>query len=107
MICQNIYWPGITDAVQKEVTNCDTCQHTKLSNITYGKLPVKETDKIPLNKVFVHLIRSYLVQWKKQKENLNLKAVTIIYHVTGWFEVTQYNDKKEMSIAKLVKTMWL
>ena len=27
--------------------------------------------------------------------------------VTGWFEVTQYNHKRAMSISKLVKTMWL
>ena len=27
--------------------------------------------------------------------------------VTGWFEITQYNDKKAMKIAKLVETTWL
>ena len=54
----NIYWPGIRDAVQKEVNNCDTCQHTKLSNIKYGKLPVKEPEKIPWNKLCVDLIMS-------------------------------------------------
>ena len=27
--------------------------------------------------------------------------------VTGWFEVTQYNDKKGMMIANLVETTWL
>ena len=27
--------------------------------------------------------------------------------VTGWFEVTQYNDKKAMTIANLVETTWL
>ena len=29
MICQHLYWPKIRYAVQKEVTNCDTCHHTK------------------------------------------------------------------------------
>ena len=29
MILQNIYWTGIIEAAQKEVTNCDTCQRTK------------------------------------------------------------------------------
>ena len=29
MICQHFYWPDIRDAVQEEVTNCDTCQRTK------------------------------------------------------------------------------
>ena len=27
--------------------------------------------------------------------------------VTGWFEVTQYRDKKSMTIANLVETTWL
>ena len=107
MICQNIYYLGIRDAVRKEVTNCDTCQHTKLSKIKYGKLPVKQPGKIPWNKLFVDIIRSYLLQRNKQKENINLKAVTIIYPVTGWFEVTQYNEKRVMEIAILVEITWL
>ena len=83
MICQNNYWPGIRDAVRKEVTNCDTCQHTKLSNIKYGKLVVKETEKIPWNNLFVDIIKLYLVQRNKWKKNLNIKAVTMIDPVTG------------------------
>ena len=31
----------------------------------------------------------------------------MIYPVTGWFEVTQYNDKRVMGIANLVETTWL
>ena len=27
--------------------------------------------------------------------------------VTGWFEVTHYNDMKDMRIANLVETTWL
>ena len=27
--------------------------------------------------------------------------------VTGWSEITQYNDKREISIAKLVECTWL
>ena len=41
MICQHLYWTDIRYFVQKEVTHCDTCQHTKLSNKEYGKLPAK------------------------------------------------------------------
>ena len=44
---------------------------------------------------------------RKRKEPLILKAVTIIDPITGWFEVTQYSDKKAMTIANLVETMWL
>ena len=83
MIFQNIYWIGIRDSVRKEVTNCDTCQHTKPSNIYNGKLLVKEPEKIPWNKIFVDLIRSHLIQRNKQKEYINIKAVTMIDPVTG------------------------
>ena len=31
----------------------------------------------------------------------------MIYPVTGWFEVTQCNDNKAMTIANLVETTWL
>ena len=27
--------------------------------------------------------------------------------VTEWFEITEYNDKKAMTIVNLVETMWL
>ena len=31
----------------------------------------------------------------------------MIDHVTGWFEITQYDNKRAISIANLVETMWL
>ena len=30
-----------------------------------------------------------------------------IYPVTGWLEITQYNDKITISMANLVETTWL
>ena len=44
MISQHLYWPGIIDAIRKEVTNCDTFKHTILSNIKYDKLTAKEAE---------------------------------------------------------------
>ena len=44
IIYQHLYWPGIGNAVGKEVTNCDTCQRTKRLNKKYGKLPAKEAE---------------------------------------------------------------
>ena len=32
MIFRHLYWNNIIDYFQKEVTNCDTCKHTKQSN---------------------------------------------------------------------------
>ena len=44
---------------------------------------------------------------RKGKYCLILKAVTMIHSVTGWFEMTQYRDKKSMTISNLVETAWL
>ena len=89
------------------MTNCDICQRTKQSNKKYGKLPSKLAESIPWNKLSVGLIGPYVVRKKGKKENLHLKSVTMINPVTGWFEIAQYEDKIEISIANLVETMWL
>ena len=31
----------------------------------------------------------------------------MIYHVTGWFEIVQHDDKMAIIIKNLVETMWL
>ena len=40
----------------------------------------------------VHLIVPYIIKRKVKKENLHLKSITPIDPVTGWFEITQYDD---------------
>ena len=45
--------------------------------------------------------------WEKHcrgKDLLILKSITMIEPVTGWFEITQYNYKKETVISNLVET---
>ena len=51
IIFQHFYWPGIIPSDRKEVSNYDTCQHTKLSNKKYGKLPAKLDEEISWNKI--------------------------------------------------------
>ena len=82
---QNLDWIGIRKSLRKEVTNCDTCQQTKQTIIKQGKLPAKEAEKIPRKKLCVDIIGPYFIRRKGQKLNLNLKAVTMIDPVTGWF----------------------
>ena len=77
-----MYWPRIRYAIHKEVTNCDTCQNTKGSNVKYGKLPVKEDEEIPWNKLCVDIIGTYVICRNGQKENINIKAVMMIDPVT-------------------------
>ena len=31
----------------------------------------------------------------------------MMHPITVWFEITEYNDRKEMAIANLVETTWL
>ena len=40
-IRQHLYWTGIKESVQKEVTKCAICQRTKRSTKKYGKIPAK------------------------------------------------------------------
>ena len=50
-IFQNIYWTDIRNADHKELSNCDTCQRTKSSNIKNSKLSAKEGGEIPWKKI--------------------------------------------------------
>ena len=61
-------------------------------------------DKTPWSKLCIKLIGPYKI-CNKIKDHLILKSVTMIDPVTGWFEVTQYVDKKVMTIANFVETM--
>ena len=45
-------------------------------------------------KICVDIIGPYVIIRKGQKENLNLKNVTMIDPGTGWFEITQYDNKR-------------
>ena len=58
------------------------------SKIKIWKLIDKKSEEIPWNKLCVDLIGLYSIHRKVKKKNLILKAVTIIYFVTGWFEIT-------------------
>ena len=105
MIIQNVQQPGIIKAAQKEVTKCDVCQRTKRS-IKNGKLPAKLAEEKPRDKLCVYLIGPRKIH-RSGKEPLNLKYVTMIDPITGWFEVKQYSDKKAITIANLLEIMWL
>ena len=77
-----------------ELTNCDTCQRTKWSNAKYETLQAKECEGIRWNKLCVYLIGPYIIRRKGNKETVIIKSITTIDSVTGWFEITQYDDKK-------------
>ena len=57
-----------------------------------------------MEKLCVDIIVLYIIRRKGQKENLNLKAVTMIFPVTRWFKITQYDNKRAIPIVNLVET---
>ena len=69
---QRFYWKGLKEAVQKEVTFCDTCQRTKQSIKKYGKLSAKLAEETPRNKLCVDLTCPYKMR-RKGKEPSILK----------------------------------
>ena len=72
----------------------------KTFNRKIGYITIQNCRKTPCNKLCVDLIGPYKIR-RNGKEPLILKSVTMIDPVTGWFEVTQYSDKKAMVISKL------
>ena len=106
IICQHLYCPNIRKDVLKEVTNYDVWQRTERSTKKYVKISTKLSEDKPRNNIFLYLVGPYRIL-RKWKDPLILKSVTMIDPVTRWFEVTQYSNKKEMTIENLVETVWL
>ena len=79
----------------------------KWSNKKYSKSPSKLAEEIPWNKLCVDLIGPDVIRRKGKKDNLHIKSVTMINHVTGLFEVVWCDDKRAITIANLVESMWL
>ena len=100
MICQHLYWPGIIKIAQKEVTKCDVCQRINSSTNKYIELPAKLEEEIPWNKLCVDITVPYKLR-RKGRDPQILKSVTMIGPITGWFEITLYNNNKSMTVANL------
>ena len=82
------YLTGIRKSVYQEVNYCETCQDTNKLNKKYGKLPAEEAEYIPRNKIRVNMIVTYFIRRKEDRQHLNLKTVTILDKIKGWFEIT-------------------
>ena len=66
---QNLYWSDLRKYVQIEFTRCDMCQLTNRSINKYVKLPDKQAEEKPWNKLCVDLIGPYKIR-RKWKEPL-------------------------------------
>ena len=90
---------------RKFVQKCDICQRCKKKKNKYGHLPPKEAETIPWKRVNVDLIGPYTVGKGKSKHEL--RCMTMIDPVTGWFEIMEIESKRADYVANYFKDRWL
>ena len=49
----------------------------------------------------------YIIIKEGHDDPLIIKALTMIYPITEWLKLVQYNDKDSAIIAKLVQQSWI
>ena len=98
-------WPNLRSHVQTFCKTCRTCQLFKKQRKKYGHLPAKEAEELPWSCVNVDLIGSYVVCTPTAAHTL--RALTMINHVTSWFEVTAILDKSADTVMEVFNSTWL
>jgi hypothetical protein len=97
--------------VEDIISKCHVCQKCKKSHTKYGKLPEKEAETEPWNKLCVDLIGPYTMKKRKNKKKKEqepvLWCVTMIDPATGWFEMKELPDKHAITVADIVEQTWL
>ncbi len=104
-IKQNLIWKHLRQTVREVCKKCSTCQRTKKSSTKYGKLPAKEAEANPWEKLCVDLIGPYTIQ--KGNKKSKLWCLTMIDPATGWFEVNTLARKDTGTTANIVEQTWL
>ena len=104
-IAQHLYWSKMRDEITNYVKVCPTCQKNKRKVKKYGRLPPKEAEVIPWDKMCIDLIGPYKIRRKGQPD-LICKCVTMIDPATGWFEIHQYDDKRSITVANIAEQEW-
>ena len=104
-IQQTCTWPNLRSHVQTFCKTCHTCQLFKKQRKEYGHLPPKEAEEHPWSCVNVDLIGPYIVCTPTATHTL--RVLTVIDHVTGWFEVTDIADKNANTVIEAFNNMRL
>ena len=105
-IKQHVKWKNLHKDVQDTCRKCYTCQLTKRTKKKYGKLPEKQAEAEPWDKLCVDLIGPYKFP-RKQKSTLTLWCVMMIDPATGWFEIKQIPMKRADVVANIVEQTWM
>ena len=103
-------WPNIKAHVQEFCRTCEKCQLSKKQHKKYGHLPPKEAEIMPWKHVNVDLIGPYTVRSPKDpkdNEPKQLRALTMIDPVTGWFEIKSIMKPDATTIMEAFHKAWL
>ena len=116
-ISQYFYWKNLNKTVQDVCTTCDTCQRLKRNKKNYGKLPPKQSEATPQQKLCIDFIGKYKLipkeggkKYEMTTENgriVYLQAVTMIDPATGWVEIRAVPSDRADLFAQQVALGWL
>ena len=110
-ISQHFYWKGMCKQIKQFCKKCPTCQMSKRQRKKYGKLPAKEAEAIPWQKLCVDLIGPYNIKVKgkrnKHEKPKTLWCVTMVDPATSWFKMKQIESKDSFTVATVVEQTWL
>jgi len=89
--------------------HCHTCDNKKQRK-KYGHLPAKEAEVTPWKRVNVDLIGSYKIKRptdSKDDEPRQLRALTMIAPITGWFEIKAILKPDAVTVMDAFHEAWL
>lgn len=103
-------WPKLREHVHQYCRSCDKCQRNKKQRKRYGHLPAKEAETTPWKRINVDLIGPYTVKSINDPESRKpreLRALTMIDPVTGWFEIKSIPRPDAASVMDAFYESWI
>ena len=89
------------DHITRDISTCSVCQKQKKQHKKYRLLLEMEAEYKPWE---------WQSHWSLQSTNRKcghkrpeLRCVMMIDPATGWFKINQYDDKKSITVANIVK----
>ena len=96
--------------VQQYCRTCHKCQLNKKQQKKYGLLPAKEAEVMPWKRVNVDLIGPYKIKNVNDPTKVKpreLRALTMIDPVTGWFEIKAINKPDASTVMDAFYEAWM
>ena len=102
-------WLNMREDIYEFCKTCPTCQKCKKSfNNTYGFLPPKEAESTKWSRVNLDCWGPKTVKNVKNGHDYEIRLLTMVDPVIGWFEYAQLYEPPTVRICKeLFKSTWL